>query len=59
MENKLYTFFDNISPAELSKIRGKRQDTSTRDKAKLLKKVIEIEEILQKLNVEVTLKIPE
>ncbi|PWN59999.1 hypothetical protein [Chryseobacterium oncorhynchi] len=55
MESELYKFFENISPAELAKLRQKRQDTSTRDKATLLKKVSEIEEILSKLNVEIFL----
>lgn len=53
---ELYIFFENISPAELSKIRGKRQETSTRDKERLLKKVAEIDEILVKLNVKFTIK---
>lgn len=53
---ELYNFFENISPAELSKIRGKRQETSTRDKERLLKKVAEIDEILVKLNVKFTVK---
>ena len=56
MENEIYKLLENISPAELAKLRNKRQDTSTRDKASLLKKVSEIEDILQKLDVEITLK---
>ncbi len=56
MENEIYKLLENISPAELAKLRNKRQDTSTRDKASLLKKVSEIEEILTKLNVEIFLK---
>lgn len=56
MNTELYNFFKNISPAELSKVREKRQDTSSRDKNLLLKKVVEIEEILNKLNVEISLK---
>lgn len=56
MEQKLYKFIENISPAELSKIRGKRQDTSTRDKASLLKKISEIEDILSQLNVAISLQ---
>lgn len=55
-ESELYKFFENITPAELAKLRSKRQDTSTRDKASFLKKVSEIEEILSKLNVEISLK---
>ena len=52
----LSEFFESITPAELSKIRGKRQETSTRDKSSFLKKVKEIEEILQKKNIEISLK---
>ena len=55
-ESEFYKFFENISPAELAKLRGRRQDTSTRDKTSLLKKVSEIEEILSKLNVEISFK---
>lgn len=29
---KLYELINNITPAELAKLRGKRQETSTRDK---------------------------
>lgn len=53
---KLYELIDNITPAELAKIRNKRQETSTRDKKLLLNKVAEIEEIIQKLNFEISLK---
>jgi len=53
---KLYEFINNISPSELANHRQKRQDTSSRDKALLLKKVLEIEELLTKLNVEISLK---
>lgn len=56
MEKKLYKFFENISPAELAKLRGKRQDTSTRDKKILLSKIAEIENILEKWDVEISLK---
>ena len=52
----LYDFINSISPAELSKIRGKRQDTSTRDKKGLLSKITEIENILEKMNVEIFFK---
>lgn len=55
-KNELYNFLEKLSPAELAKIREKRQDTSTRDKSLLLKKVAEIEVILSKLNVEISLK---
>ncbi|HAY3534670.1 hypothetical protein KRE40_12205 [Elizabethkingia meningoseptica] len=56
MKKELYNFIKKISPVELAKLREKRQDTSTRDKNSLLKKVEEIEEILQKLSVEISLK---
>lgn len=55
-ESEFYNFFKKISPAELSKLRGKQQETSTRDKTLLLKKVSEIEGILNKLNIEISLK---
>lgn len=55
-ESELYKFFKNINATDLAKIREKRQDTSTRDKSRILKKVEEIEEILSKLNVEISLK---
>ncbi|WP_104381344.1 hypothetical protein [Sphingobacterium sp. HMA12] len=55
METELYKLLERISPAELSKLRGKRQDTSTRDKQSLLKKVSEIEDILKKLNKRISL----
>jgi len=55
MNTQLYELFESISPAELSKLRGKRQDTSTRDKQSLLKKVTEIEDILKKLNKRISL----
>lgn len=53
---KLYELIDNITPAELAKLRNKRQDTSTRDKKLLLNKVSEIEEIVQMLKFEISLK---
>jgi|GEM_PF-1767376 len=56
MNTELYKFFEDMSPAELAKLRGKRQDTSTRDKNTLLKKVSEIEEILSKKDIEISLK---
>lgn len=56
MGKELYNFFDKISPAELSKLRGKRQETSTRDKTTFLKKISEIEDVLEKSNVNVSLK---
>lgn len=54
-KSELYKFFENISPAELSKLRGKRQETSTRDKNLILKKVSEIEEILNKSTIKISL----
>lgn len=54
--NKLYDLINNITPAELAKIRNKRQETSTRDKKLLLNKVAEIEEVIQMLNFEISLK---
>lgn len=54
--NELEKFFENLSPGELAKAREKRQDTSTRDKKTLLKKISEIEEILTKFNLEISLK---
>ena len=59
MKSELYKFFAELPPAELSKIREKRQETSTRDKTLLLKKVSEIEEILRKKDIEIFLKIVE
>ena len=56
MKSELYKLLESISPVELSKLRDKRQDTSTRDKNLLLKKVTEIEEILIKLEVKISLK---
>ncbi|WP_454060735.1 type II toxin-antitoxin system RelE/ParE family toxin [Elizabethkingia ursingii] len=56
MNTELYKFFEDMPPAELAKLRGKRQDTSTRDKNTFLKKVSEIEEILSKENIEISLK---
>ena len=53
---KLYELIDNITPAELAKIRNKRQETSTRDKERLLKKVAEIEEVIQMLKFEISFK---
>lgn len=55
-ERILYKFFNEIAPADLAKLREKRQDTSTRDKKIWLNKVAEIEEILAKKNIEISLK---
>jgi len=38
-----------IRPATLARVRGKRQEASTRDKNRLLKKAKEIDCILEKL----------
>lgn len=56
MNTELYKFFNDLPPAELAKLREKRQDTSTRDKNLFLKKVAEIEEVLNKKNIEISLK---
>ena len=53
---ELETFFKNIPPSELSKVRNKMQEASTRDKKRLLKKVIEIEKIVFDLGFEIELK---
>lgn len=45
---KLYEHIKSISPAELARLREKEQRLSTRDKLLLLKKVAEIERILEK-----------
>ena len=55
MEKTLYNFFVSLSPIELSKIRGKGRNTSTKDKNALLKNVAEIEEILSKKNIEISI----
>ncbi len=46
MQNDLYAFFESISPSQLAKIRGTRQETSTRDRERFLKKVKEVQDIL-------------
>ncbi len=56
MKTELYKFFEDLKPSELAKIREKSQETSSRDKARLLKKVAEIDEILKKKNIEISLK---
>ena len=53
---RLYEFIKNISPSELASYRQKHQDTSSRDKALLLKRILEIEELLSKLDVKISLK---
>ncbi len=56
MKKELYMFFEKLSPAEISKIMGKRQDNSTRDKKLLLKRILEIENFLDKKNMKITVK---
>jgi hypothetical protein len=46
----LIELFENISPAELAALRGKQQQTSTRDKKSWIKKIKEIQDVLDKLN---------
>jgi len=53
---ELQKLFENTSPAELAKVRNKMQEASTRDKKRLLKKVIEIEKIVNDLGFEIELK---
>jgi len=53
---ELQFFFENTSPSELAKIRDKMQEASTRDKKRLLKKVIEIEKIVFDLGFQIELK---
>ena len=54
--NKLYNLFDELSPTELAKALGKDQTNSTRDKNRFLKKVVEIQHVLNKLNIELFFK---
>lgn len=49
-------FIAALSPAELAKARGKRQDTSTRDKIALLIKIEELETILESFDVKIVIK---
>ena len=46
----------NTSPSELAKIRGRRIETSTRDKKRLLTKVAQIQSIIEKLGYEIEIK---
>ena len=46
----LIEIFENISPAELAALRGKRQELSTRDKKSWMKKIEEVQMVLDKLN---------
>lgn len=50
---KLIEFFMKIPPAELARLRGRRQDTSTRDKKKFLSVLEEIQAIAEAKGVEV------
>jgi len=52
----LESLFKNTTPSTLAKVRGKMQEASTRDKKRLLKKVIEIEKIVNDLGFEIELK---
>lgn len=54
--SSLENFLKNIPPSKLAKIRGKMQEASTRDKKRLLKKVIEIEKIVFDLGFKIELK---
>jgi hypothetical protein len=47
---------ENITPFELARLRGKRVDHSTRDKNNLLKKIDEIEEIMQQVGKKIEVK---
>lgn len=49
-------FIAALSPAELAKARGRRQDTSTRDKISFLAKIEELESILETFEVKIVLK---
>lgn len=53
---ELEKFFLALPPVELAKVRNKMQEASTRDKKRLLKKVIEIEKIVFDLGFEIELK---
>lgn len=52
---KLEKFFSELSPSELARIRGRMQEASTRDKKRLIKKVIEIEKIVNGLGFSISL----
>jgi len=54
-KDSLKTLFENTSPALLAKVRGKMQEASTRDKKRLMKKVIEIENIVNDLGFSISL----
>lgn len=44
---KLSDFIKDLRPSELSRLRGMRQKHSSRDKQRLLNKIIELEEALK------------
>lgn len=50
---ELIDFFNTIRPAELARLRGRRQDTSSRDKKKFLSMLEEIQAIAEAKGVEV------
>lgn len=52
---ELEKLFENTSPAKLAKVRGKMQEASTRDKKRLMKKIIEIEKIVNDLGFSISL----
>ena len=47
---------ENISPFELARLREKRVEHSTRDKARFLVKVTEIEEVLNLMGKKIEIK---
>ena len=53
---ELLDYFQKITPAELARLREKDQRVSTRDKERLLKKVAEIEEVVNKLGEKILIK---
>lgn len=56
---ELIEFFAKIPPAELARLRNRRQDTSTRDKKTFLSIVEEIEGIVKKKNGKIIVNILE
>lgn len=46
----------NMSPAEIARLRGKRQNLSSRDKQLFLNKIDEIEAFAKAIGKEITLK---
>ena len=49
-------FINSIPPSRIAKIRGRRIETSTRDKKRLMRKVFEIESIIEALGFEIQIK---